>query len=101
MPQVDRATHAFADRGVELIAVNLQESPAKINGPARAAEVVPHRRPRQDGRQSPSKYGATAIPQTVVIDREGKIARLFIGGGPHLGDQLQEALQALMPAKQP
>ncbi len=45
-----------------------------------------------------AKYWANAIPQTVVIDREGKVTRLFIGGGPHLGDQLREALQALMPA---
>ena len=43
------------------------------------------------------KYGAQAIPQTVVIDREGKVTRLFIGGGPRLGEQLREALQSLMP----
>ena len=37
------------------------------------------------------KYGANAIPQTVIIDRDGNVARLFVGGGPHLGDQLREA----------
>jgi hypothetical protein len=33
----------------------------------------------------------------VIIDREGKIARLFVGAGPHFDDQLREALQALFP----
>ena len=42
-------------------------------------------------------YGANAIPQTVVIDQQGKVTRLFVGGGPKLGDQLRDALQALMP----
>ncbi len=40
------------------------------------------------------KYKANAIPQTVVIDREGNVFRLFVGGGPYLGDQLREAIQA-------
>ena len=47
------------------------------------------------------KYGASAIPQTVIIDREGKVFRLYVGGGPHLGAQLREALRALIPDAQP
>ena len=37
-----------------------------------------------------------AIPQTVIIDRDGTVARLYVGGGPHLGDQLRDALNALL-----
>ena len=44
-----------------------------------------------------AKYKAVAIPQTVVIDREGKITRLFVGSSPNLGDQLREALKTLTP----
>jgi peroxiredoxin len=40
------------------------------------------------------KYAAFAIPQTVIIDGNGKVARLFIGGGPQYADQLREALEA-------
>ena len=39
-------------------------------------------------------YDATAIPQTVIIDREGKVFRLFVGGGPEFEDQLRDALKA-------
>ena len=42
------------------------------------------------------KYAANAIPQTVIIKRDGTVARLFVGGGPHLGEQLREALDAVL-----
>ena len=43
-----------------------------------------------------ARYQATAIPQTVVIDRQGKIVRLFVGGGPRLADQLRNAVRDLL-----
>jgi peroxiredoxin len=46
-----------------------------------------------------AKYNVTAIPQTVVIDRDGKVARLFIGGGQNTADSLRKALQELSVAK--
>ena len=46
-----------------------------------------------------AKYAVTAIPQTVVIDRDGKIARLFVGGGPKIADTLRKAIQELLAAK--
>ncbi len=98
MPQIDRATREFADKGVKLIAVNLQETPAKIAAMLERQKLSPTVALDNDGVVA-AKYAANAIPQTVIIDSEGKIARLFIGGGPHLEDQLREALKSLMPAK--
>ena len=100
MPQIDRVTHEFADKGVQLIAVNLQETPAKISAMLERQKLSPTVALDRDGVVA-AKYAANAIPQTVVIDREGKITRLFIGGGPKLGDQLREALQSLMPGEKP
>jgi hypothetical protein len=42
------------------------------------------------------KYAVTAIPQTVVVDRQGNVARLFVGGGSALADQLKDALDSLL-----
>jgi hypothetical protein len=42
------------------------------------------------------KYAAVAIPQTVIIDADGKIVRLFVGGGPQYVDQLSAALEAVL-----
>lgn len=103
MPLVEKVVHEFDDQGVQLIAVNLEE-------PAKAITAMMERHKLQitvamdiDG-VAATKYQATAIPQTVIIDREGNVARLFVGGGPKLGDQLRDALRDVLsgssPAKQ-
>ena len=101
MPQVDAAARAFADRGVKLVAVNLQEGPGQIAPLLARLKLDPAVALDRDGKIA-EKYGASAIPQTVVIDREGKVSRLFVGGGPKLGDQLREAIEkALAPDPKP
>jgi thiol-disulfide isomerase/thioredoxin len=95
MPQVDRVTREFAGQGVQLIAVNLQETSKEISAMLERQKLELTVALDRDGSVA-QKYAASAIPQTVIIDREGKIARLFIGGGPHLGDQLRDALQSVV-----
>ena len=91
----NQVVHEFDDQGVQLIAVNLEE-------PAKAITAMLERHKLQltvamdiDG-VAAGKYQATAIPQTVIIDREGKVVRLFVGGGPKLADQLRDALQSVL-----
>lgn len=95
MPLVEKVVHEFDDQDVQLIAVNLEE-------PARAITAMLERHKLKltvamdiDG-VAAGKYEATAIPQTVIIDREGKVARLFVGGGPKLADQLRDALREVL-----
>ncbi len=47
------------------------------------------------------KYKAMAIPQTVIVNRDGTIARLFVGGGPHFEDKLKDALKAVVEGEKP
>jgi hypothetical protein len=42
------------------------------------------------------RYAATSIPQTVIIDRDGNVARLFVGADPDFAEQLRTALQAVV-----
>jgi thiol-disulfide isomerase/thioredoxin len=95
MPQVERVVEEFRDRGVELIAVNLQEKPQQITTTLERHKLHPSVALDRDGIVA-EKYGAHAIPQTVIVDRNGTVARLFVGGGPHLGDQLRDALKAVL-----
>jgi thiol-disulfide isomerase/thioredoxin len=95
MPQVERVAAEFRDRGVQLIAVNLQESPERISAMLQRHDLHPTVALDRDGEVA-HRYGATAIPQTVIIGRDGTVARLFVGGGPHLGDQLRDALNAVL-----
>src|SRR5271157_1679402 len=97
MPQVERVASEFRDRDVQLIAVNLQEAPQQITSMLERHKLHPAVALDRDGAVA-EKYAANAIPQTVVIDRAGMVARLFVGGGPHLGDQLRDALDAVLKA---
>ena len=96
MPQVDRAVREFQEQGVQLIAVNLEEGPKPIKSMLERHKLDLTVALDRDGAVA-GKYQASAIPQTVIIDGEGKVVRVFIGGGSHLEDQLRAALRSLFP----
>ena len=95
MPQVEKVAEEFREQGVQLIAVNLQEAPRDITAMLERHKLKVTVALDRDGVVA-ERYKANAIPQTVIIDREGKIARLFVGGGPKLGDQIREALKSVL-----
>lgn len=95
MPQVDKVAAEFADQGVELVAVNLEEKEERIQAALDRLKIKVPVALDRNGRIA-EKYGASAIPQTVIVDRTGKVARLFVGGGPRFGEQLRTALQAVL-----
>jgi peroxiredoxin len=95
MPQIDKVAREFSDRGVELIAVNLEEPKDRIQATLDRLKLKTPVALDRTGRVA-EQYGAASIPQTVIIDRSGKVVRLFVGGGPKFGDQLRTALQAVL-----
>ncbi|MDB5390765.1 MAG: thiol-disulfide isomerase-like thioredoxin, partial [Planctomycetaceae bacterium] len=94
MPQIDKVIEEFKDKDVQLVAVNLEETPAKIKATLERLKLNPTVVLDRDGIVA-NQYGATAIPQTVVIDSTGKIARLFVGGGPQFEVHLRDAISSL------
>lgn len=92
MPQIDATVAAFADQGVELVSVNLQESREQIEAALERLGITPTVVLDRDGAVA-AHYHANAIPQTVVIDREGNIARLYVGAGGQFADQLRAAIE--------
>lgn len=95
MPQIDAVVHEFKERDVELVAVNLQEAPARIKSTLERLKLNPTVALDIDGVVA-GRYAATAIPQTVIIDRDGNVSRLFVGGGSDLAGQLRTALQSVV-----
>ncbi len=95
MPQLDRVVGEFEDENVLLVAVNLQEAPDRITPTLERLELEPTVALDRDGVVA-EKYAATAIPQTVIIDSDGNVARLFVGGGPQYADQLRDALESVL-----
>ena len=100
MPQVEKVAGEFEKDGVTLIAVNLQEGPEKIKPMLERHKLKVSVALDREGIVS-DKYKAVAIPQTVIIDREGKVARLFVGGGAHFDDQLRAALKSVVSGVKP
>jgi thiol-disulfide isomerase/thioredoxin len=92
MPQVDGVVNEFKDQNVELVAVNLQEGSEQIKSTLERLKLDPRVALDIDGVVA-ARYAATAIPQTVIIDRKGNVARLFVGGGAGFADDLRAALQ--------
>jgi thiol-disulfide isomerase/thioredoxin len=95
MPQVEAVADELADRGVKLVAVNMQEDADSVRGLLARLEIEPIVVLDIDGATA-QKYQVSAIPQTVIIDRDGKVARLFVGGGPQFVADLRTALQAVL-----
>jgi peroxiredoxin len=96
MPLVDGVTREFADRGVELVAVNMEEAPEQVKPMLERHKFKMPVALDRDG-VAAARYAVTAIPQVVVIDRDGKVARVFIGGGKAMGEALRKVLQELSP----
>lgn len=100
MPQIDAAIAKFHPDDVKLVTINLQESPEQIRGTLERLGIQPAVALDIDG-VAASLYQANAIPQTVIIDREGKIRRVFVGSNPKLGEQIEVALYDLVVLDEP
>ncbi len=100
LPQIHRIVKELEDQGVRLVAVNLQESPEAINSLLERLELDPTVALDRDGVVA-EQYAAVAIPQTVIVDAAGNVARLFVGGGRQYDQQLRDALRALLTPADP
>ena len=100
MPLVDAVVGEFADEGVRLVGVNMQEDPETVAAAAQRLGMAQDVVLDIDGATT-EKYEVTAIPQTVVIDAEGRVAGLFIGGGAGLANQLRSTLKDLVAGESP
>ena len=94
MPLVDGVAREFADRGVELVAVNMEESPEQVKPMLERHKFKMPVVMDRDG-VAAARYSVTAIPQVVVVDRDGKVARVFVGGGKAMAEALRKVLQEI------
>jgi thiol-disulfide isomerase/thioredoxin len=95
MPQVDAVLKEFDEKGVKLVAVNMQEDRAAITGALERLKISPTVALDIDGAVA-ERYQVSAIPQTVVIDAEGNVAELFIGANSDFAAQLRARIQGLL-----
>jgi thiol-disulfide isomerase/thioredoxin len=95
MPTLVEIARDYAGKGVRYVAVNLREEPAVIRRyleDARLKLDVPLDKDAGVGR----KYGVTAIPTMVVIDKKGIVAKVHVGSSPNLKAELTGMLDGLV-----
>ncbi|HEV2106490.1 MAG TPA: TlpA disulfide reductase family protein, partial [Candidatus Eisenbacteria bacterium] len=89
LPIVARAHRVLASHGLHVFAVNLKEPEDRVRAYLRQANLdlpVLMDTDAAVGRV----YGATGIPMTVIIGRDGRVARVLVG--LHEDDDLRDAL---------
>ena len=95
MPQVDKVAQEFAGENVRLIAVNMQDSPDRIQTVLERLNLTTAVALDREGLIA-EKYGAITIPQTVIIDRDGTVARVFVSASSRFDEQLRAALKSVI-----
>lgn len=95
MPIVERVAGEFEDQDVVLYAVNSGESVATIQDFLKTFTVQSPIALDVSGEVG-NLYHANSIPQTVIIDKQGRIQKVYVGVGPNSESQLRSDLRRLV-----
>src|SRR6185312_9372226 len=88
LPHLDKLYKAEKDKGLKAFAVDQQESDADVRQFVKQTGLSVPVLMDGDGRVG-GQYGVEGIPQTVVVDKEGKVRRVFVGYSDDLPAQLK------------
>ncbi len=98
MPIIDRVAEKYKDQGVRLFAVNLQEGADEIRTFLEEAKLDVPVALDKEGSVA-AAYMANAIPQTVLVGKDGTVQVVKVGLSPDLEDALSEEIEALLAGK--
>jgi len=84
----------YKEKGVEIIAVNVDESSIQVDSFIKRHQV-PYPNPIDRGMPVGNAYGVNALPHTLLIDEEGKVIERKVGGKTE--GEVLEALETLVP----
>ncbi len=98
LPIISNVADKFADQNVTFYAVNVGETPDVIK--EFLAESGLNVTVLLDGDSSISElYGVSGIPQTVLIDKAGRVQVVHVGFGGNLEQQLTQELEDILAGK--
>lgn len=98
MPNLIKLAKEYEGKGVILVSVNLEEAEedvlAFIKKEGWDVKVA-----LDSDYSVGALYMAEAIPETVIIGKDGIVAEVHVGASPKLADELRESLDALLAAQ--
>ena len=96
LPHLDKLYEESKGKDVAIYAVNLQEEKDDVEGFIKQTNLKTPVLLDKDGAVAQA-YKANAIPQTVVIGKDGNVAKVFVGfGGEESAKKLKEAVEQAM-----
>ena len=85
----------YKEAGVELVLVNLEEPENRVRPFLERFKTIPTVVLDTDGSVS-KQYAVSAIPHTVLIDRDGGIADIFVGASEENEEALRKKIDELL-----
>jgi thiol-disulfide isomerase/thioredoxin len=98
LPVMAEVAAEYKSKGVELFAVNLQDDAEGVRAFLKENKLDIQVVMDRDGGVG-TLYQAEAIPQTVIIGKDGTVERVHVGVSPNLKSELVGDLDALLAGK--
>lgn len=98
LPAVAEVADGYRQKGVVFYAINLAEAPDVVKKFVQDEKLKLTVALDRDGAVAKS-YGVQAIPQTVIIGKDGTIQAVHVGMQPDTATQLKDELDALIAGK--
>lgn len=98
LPLLSSATLAMKDQGVEFYAVNQGESKEQVEKFLKQQKLDLPVLLDEKGAVG-DKFGVQGIPQTVIIDKAGKVQVVHVGFGPGMEKMLTKELEQILAGK--
>lgn len=98
LPKITDLGQEYKGANVDVIAVNIEQTSAEVRGLLDRLKISPLVVLDSDGAVARA-YQAQAIPQTVIIDREGKVKQVIVGGGGTTEAKIRESLDGMLNLK--
>ncbi len=98
LPKITELGFEYKGADVDVIAVNIEQTSAEVKVLLDRLKISPTVVLDTDGAIA-RVYQAQAIPQTVIIDRDGKVKSVIVGGGGATEAKIRESLDSMLNLK--
>jgi peroxiredoxin/outer membrane lipoprotein-sorting protein len=96
LPHLEQLYQAKKGAGLKVLAVSVDEDKAKVPPFVTDKKLTFTVLLDNDEQKAAEKYMVQGIPQTVVIGKDGKVAKVFVGFGPDSEEQLRKVVEEQM-----